>query len=675
MKAFMYLLFAGFLFAVTPLHATPPFEFRKIKAEDIDLEYYRNKYPDEPAVIIGDIGSYEFKNTSESSIGINLTQTTRILILNEAGLEMGDYSIPFYNDGNISESITKFRAFVYNNDGRRIKRTRVRIRDGYLYEAGDNWYILNYALPDVKVGSVIDIQYEKLSDFVFEMKNWDFQGLIPVEYSELNVTIPSMFNHIFRFRGFFTPEQDEVSTKTTRFSFRVPMEVNPGVIRLSQPVRIKDESHYYRFVARDIEPFKVEPYTDNLENYLGRMYFEIAEMNYPDVDEENITEAWAEVNRNILRYPNFGGYFLLSKLATKDLASTADSLSLDFKEKIEWALKTINEKVSWNGVSEFRARTAPAWVLERGSGNTAEINLLLIALLSNMEIEVFPVLLSTVDNGSIILSAPNTSQWNYVIALVKTPEGDDILLDGSVPHPAFDYLPDRAVNDKGLLLHDSIAQWICLEQNIHQTDKKLYDLTLDENGDLSGSMEVKVYGFGKYSLLQYMDFIGEDTFWEVYSEGIGAQFTNASIERNNDNDYPFTIKADIHLPGYAQIIGNEVLLPALLFETLEENPFKEEKRLYPVFYDSKLESYSYFKISIPDHFSISHIPENKSESWNSFCHEYIYKITENEINIETRDIRGERKVEPAHYSEFRNYVDQQVRNNNDNFIFLIGSEL
>ena len=66
------------------------------------------------------------------------------------------------------------------------------------------------------------------------------------------------------------------------------------------------------------------------------------------------------------------------------------------------------------------------------SGNVADLNLLLTAMLRQMHIDAYPAILTTLDKGVGNLSFPLPDDYNYLICVANI-DGRQVLMDASQP--------------------------------------------------------------------------------------------------------------------------------------------------------------------------------------------------------------------------------------------------
>lgn len=665
MRTLIFILFFANLLLINPAGAQSPFEFGKMTPSEMDLDYYRDKYPGEPAVVIGDVADCRFGYATKKGFQFQLNREMRIIILTEAGLDYGDFSIPYYESSDGREEINRFRAHVYNLEGNKVNRTRIRDRDGYTQDRQNNWKEMTFALPEVTVGSVIEVRYTIISDFLFHLRDWRFQREIPVLHSEYSLNLPSFFVYYGRYYGLFDLDirEQEDSSDNWRISRKVQTimgEVDGDVLN------VRARSTIFRWAAFDVPPLKPEPFTDNIRNYQARLFFEFTREQWPDEEPKHYTTTWNDVGKYLENHDDFGKF--LNESSSDLWSLLPEKLPQSPEEKLWTALEVIHKTVKWNNDASFLAENSPKEVLNMGTGNSAEVNLLLVAILRIIGMESYPVAVSTVGNGSLFSDSPTITQWNYVVALVKMPDGKDVLLDATVPEPIPGYLPQRAINGNGRAIDPDMNEWVKLETQIDAREQNHYNLSLNENGDLSGSFEMQIGSFGKYKLVQELAMLGEERFWDQLINHSNIQLSNESIQYDIKDDRPIILKADIHIPAYASGIGDELIIPVLLFETLEDNVFQSEERQYPVFFNNTLNSVTIIHLDIPDNMTVSYKPENKSRKWGRFSYDLMTEETETGLKITWLNHRQIRTVPQRNYSGFRTFHNRMIEDNLENII-------
>ncbi len=124
------------------------FTFNNISREDMDLEKWTGRYPDQPAVVIGDIGEcwFEFcerKGTPQYA----LKRTFRLMVLTPEGNDYGNFPIQFYETKDGKEKVWKMKGNVYNLEAGKIKKTSVTQSHSFENDLGNNWKELEFHSP------------------------------------------------------------------------------------------------------------------------------------------------------------------------------------------------------------------------------------------------------------------------------------------------------------------------------------------------------------------------------------------------------------------------------------------------------------------------------------------------------------------------------------------------
>lgn len=114
-------------------------------------------------------------------------------------------------------------------------------------------------------------------------------------------------------------------------------------------------------------------------------------------------------------------------------------------EKASELLATLQGHFVWNGVRDYFSYTAGAKAFKDKTGTAADINLSLVAGLTALGLDAYPVVLSTRGSGSMHPEYPNFEKMNYVVALVKI-DGKEYFADATkdfAPRLAAHPLPER----------------------------------------------------------------------------------------------------------------------------------------------------------------------------------------------------------------------------------------
>ncbi|MBS4014672.1 MAG: DUF3857 domain-containing protein [Bacteroidetes bacterium] len=661
------------LSAKQSLSQKPVFEYGKITAKDLDVEKYKQKYPGAHAVVIGDVGECKFNMETVDQVHAKFqyifTQTTRIIILDEKDLDYGNISIPYYEGENSKMTITNFRANVHNLKSGKVSSTRVRQRDGSVMEYESQMRTLNYSLPDVSNGSVIEYRYTIVSDFYRRLPEWRFQSLIPVEHSEYNLDLPAFFNYRLRYRGFEELTVNSQRAYTESMSYKKTSQVygktvDAGIIKVNVP------GTRYRWVAKNMPALIAEPLIDNIQNYASAISFELLSMDITQYDHNTVVthyaNTWNEVASALNGHNDFGGFLMQAPIAISELLNITPTG--DTEKDVKTAYYELQKKIKWNKNNSVTARRTPAEVISRGNGNSAEINLLLCALLRNMGITADPVVLSTVDNIKLSEN-PTFSELNYVIVAVPDKNGKNMFLDATEQYLPAGYLPIRALNGKAVILTSSRANFINISNPEPRKTVKNYFLKINEAGEFEGHFENQYLQYNSYLALKDYHLKGREFFSTNFSSIEGLDLKDYEIITPDVPGDVFITKGKFSLKNATTFKDNEISFLPLLIESIKEHPFKSETRRYPIEYFVTETEEITVTIEFPETFRIKNIPEPHTILWGR-TFSYDYKISEegNKITISTRRDIMETPVQADRYNGIVDFHNRIVRKNLESII-------
>ncbi len=607
-KTFNLITFYLFIFLTIPfyLHAQKKIvKFGKITKEELEMSVY-DKDTSAEAVVLFDYGVSEIEYSSEKGFVLQFVNHTRIKILKKEGLEYANVEIPL-NIGrtNVGEKLGSLKAQTYNLENNKIVISKLSRKDVFEEDASQHLKLKKFALPNVRVGSVIEYKYTIASEF-FYIKPWYFQSDIPVVWSEYQTIIPGYFKFKHFLGNYLSPYIQETST------LLAPFPGGGGTYQLNKK----------RYVYKDVPAFRNEDYITTPKDYLAKIEFEHLSTEIPGKGIETYTSSWGEICNKLMVREDFGGALNRSGIV-KDLALLVNNNNKP-EQKMVTAYNLLRKKMKWNGYSGIYAETTLRAAYNKNEGNTAEINLLLVNLLRAVGIEAYPTLVSTRSHGKINKYYPKQSSFNYVVAYVRI-NGKHLFLDASDDYVAPGELPYQCLNGEGLVVLQANPQWIKLRST--ETYKKSISvlMKISENGlkaDLmrrSFSLDARKlrYNILKKGKKEYIkEYTDKQEDWDI---------KDYIIQNETDFSKPVVEKISISEFSNIDTDADLIYLPAIIVDDEITNPFTSEERKYPVDFGVPISIKYVLNFQVPDGFEIDETPQSSAVVLPEKAAFFIYK--------------------------------------------------
>ena len=143
---------------------------------------------------------------------------------------------------------------------------------------------------------------------------------------------------------------------------------------------------------------KEEAYVNNIDNYSSSISHELAMTNYPNTPMKYYSTDWESVVKTIYKDDDFGPELNKTGYFEEDVNKLLTGLNT-MPEKIAAIFNYVKTTVKWNNYKGYSCNDGVRKAYKDKTGNTAEINLMLTAMLRYAGMNANPVLLSTRDNG------------------------------------------------------------------------------------------------------------------------------------------------------------------------------------------------------------------------------------------------------------------------------------
>ncbi|KAF2509896.1 DUF3857 domain-containing protein [Flavobacterium foetidum] len=529
---------------------------------------------------------------------------TRIKIYKKEGYDWANQKVWYYNN-TLNEKVLFSDAVTYNLVNNKIEKTKLKT-DGVFDEVLSKYRAQKkITMPNVKEGSVIEFRYTIKSSTNFMIREWDFQTSIPVNYSEFKVLYPEYYVFKPRQKGFVFPK---IATTTRTKSIVVTSTI---VGFMNQTETRKEEVNYIEtettYTAHDFPALKDENYVNNINNYRASIEHELSFVQFPNKPIKEYSTDWNSVVRRIYEYEDFGlelnktGYF--EEDLNKILAATKTT-----DERMLAILNHVKSNVKWNGVNGYGCDNGVKKAYKEKSGNVADINLMLIAMLRYSGLTANPVLVSTRSNG--VAFFPSINAFNYVIVAVETPDGD-VLLDATDKYSIPNVLPMRTLNWVGRLIrNDGTSREIDLMPKRTSSDIVFINYTIDSEGKIAGQTRRQCSDYNAMISRENFEKLKEDEYLEKLENNSG-KIEVSEYSRMNEKDLLAPIIETYSFKGdnLCEVMGGKIYINPMLFFTQHKNPFKQEVRQYPVDFGFPFLNKYNITIKIPDGFTIDTLPK------------------------------------------------------------------
>ncbi|MDG2432859.1 DUF3857 domain-containing protein [Flavobacterium sp.] len=621
------------------------------------------------AAVLFEKGKNSFEYSEGKGFVMNTEVKVRIKIYKKEGYDWANKSLRYYIGSGAAEKLSFSDAVTYNLVNGKIEKTKLR-SDGTFDEVLNKyWGQKKIIMPNVKEGSVIEYSYSYRTESISSPRDWYFQRIIPVNYSEYKMNVPEYFTYNTNLRGFYNPKIT-VEKGMNAFTLTSKERVSNGMAL--KTVFSSDKVEYVEtrttYVSENLPAINDEVFVNNVDNYTVSLVQELAMTKYPNQPFKSYSTDWASVVKTIYDYDDFGPELNKTGYFEDDLKVVLANLTKP-EEKIDAILKHIKSIVKWNDYYGYSCNDGVKKAYKDKAGNVAEINLMLTAMLRYAGLNANPVLVSTRSNG--IAMFPNRTAFNYVIAAVENGAGYT-LLDASDRNSEPDVLPSRALNWFGRLIRkDGSSVEIDLMPSKLSNDIITIMYAIDEKGVVTGKLRRQRDTHNAMLFRNSQKNLKEEAYIEKL-ENDNNKIDIQSYTRTNENDLNLPLIESLSFTGsnFSEIIGGKIYIKPLLSFTGSQNPFKQENRLYPIDFGFPfMDKYSVI-IAIPEGYTVERIPESINLVFENEVANFRYLTTISESTIQIMAINQINLpiVTSENYPTLKEYFQKIVDKQNEKVV-------
>ena len=540
---------------------------------------------------------------SSGSLKLILSTKKRIKVLKEEGKDKANGGISYMFNGHRSgecEILAKLKATAYNMVDGKLVKTKMEGNMVNHEDVTKTLRLTKYTVPQVTVGTVIEVEYEIESDFISHIDDWWAQSEIPVMYTSFDVTVPEYFDFSVDERG----------------SYRLENKIEDTSMNLAAGIQCRGKR--YQFFGRNLPALRKKKMLYAPQSYGQRVSMELRSIQIPGSMTKYFTANWDDVDKRLLDDDEFGGRLGKNPLKTEmQEAGVADIA--DPVERIMAIYRLLKDRVKWNDHYTLYAESAGK-VLKERSGSNASINFILINMLKDAGFEAYPAVMRSRDNGFLTIRA-TVKEFNTFVVAVKV--GDKFsYLDGSIEDGWLDVLPDNLLVDRARIVSkDKPAEWVDLRGVSESKSRSMVKGELQADGTLHADIQTKYTGLEAASLRHdFRTATDSATFVSELAQELNCEIESLTLTHHHGLGPD--VERNMHVTKQYDAAGDIIYLNPWVLTVMSENPLTEEQRTLPVEFPCLHTENLATVITLPEGYVVEELPKSlmiKSEDGKLSC--------------------------------------------------------
>ena len=558
-----------------------------------------------------DWGSVDFLGHSRELVyfATQYTRRVRIKILKEKGLSYANVVIPYlaYDD---YEKIENLVAYTYNlDDAGNVKSTKVSKASIYKKKINSGFSKMIIAFPEVKPGSVIEYSYNLQRGLSYYINDWDFQGKIPVRYSEYNVTMPTYLH--FKEKPFIAGNMETRQVESKTIS-----TLNPSNDMYEYTI-IKS------YTMRNVKGLSQEPFMGSEKDYRQRIEFLLSQVEVYNNETIDLATSWSIMVDGLKKSKYFG--LQLEAFMPKTLSLVEEWKAIpDMKTRIKTIFRYVQENMTSDNSESIFSYDGVEDAYRNKTGNTADINLLLLNLLMKADVKAYPILFSTRDHGLVNTYYPEINQFNTVMVYVPV-DAKYWIMDASDKLSPCTLIPVQVVNTSGFLVQGEGGKWVeILEDKVKYKVFTAIKAEVDQEGKITGEATVNCSGYAKKDRSSYWT-KNKEEFKQKFFSIPDISMTLDDIQVNNVYTDSLPLEQKGKFKYMLSHSGEYIHFSVNIFSGIEKNPFIAEQRISDIDYGYLQHYIIAGSFNIPDGYAFDALPENISQ--NHFLYYELQSIS------------------------------------------------
>lgn len=525
------------------------------------------------------VGSGSFKTIT--------TKRSRIKIFKKEGFEFANTKITYSKSRQTRISDIEALLHYLDNNGQ-IVTVKLTEKDLFKNKSKKGYSTVSFTFSEVREGCIIELQYVRTDKNAVRTKPWILQNDIPTSCSEYTIDLPD-----------FIPMKDRILTNTLKVESKTDT-VKGGILQ---------KTHFKKnYWAKNLPVFKTEPYMSSLKDNLERVEFHLGSTGFLPVTV-NAGIQWTIINDLFNSSSLMGGLKKREIPGTKSLVDSAKNIK-KISERIHFVLNKVQQRIKWDEeLSFFPENIENSW--KSGTGNSAEINMVLINLLLKSGVDAYMLLTSSRENGKIDKTFPSPGQFDG-LQVLAVDTGTNYILDAKEQYLSYAVTPPSIANREAFLINNKGGAWVSVEETrpLIKTISSV-QANLNEDGLMNGMAIITSFDYAK---AQQLSKTQEEQEQERNSKSrIRDNDFNLTIDSTiveNESNSLLPLKQTLYFTYEPSISDPFYFIAPTFLSSFRKTPFIDTVRHTNIDFNSAQYYLNTMNLTIPENFEIAELPKN-----------------------------------------------------------------
>ena len=594
---------------------------------DINTLPASDQYPNSGAIILHDEAKIE--TFGDEDDGWTMYSRHRIVkIFDIRGHQYANMAVPF-SPGNEIEDL---QARTISPSG---KITIVNPNNIYDISLYPNFMLYSdqraklFTFPAIENNSVVEYRYNvryKRHNFG---NSWTFQDNIPVLFSKFEINIPSESEPVYKLSG---------------------IKIEPTIKKAPKGFKSK-----YTWEVQDMPAMESEIGMPARKHMLARL-------NIASVS----TKSWKDVGD---WYRRLSKSQMIVSEELKNLVLDITHRKVENSEKLkaiyQWVIENIRYISVSIGIGSYQPHLADEIFLNR-YGDCKDMSTLLCTMAKEANIDVYPVIISTWQNGNVDSSIVSVGQFNHLIAYCPSLGENGIWMDATDNACQYGALPWY---DQGRLVlvvteDSSVFKLTPKLKYLSNRTKMEWQVDLESDGSAKIKGENRSWG-AQANDLRYDLLIKSEKDKNIWMEKMIAEkcifskLDSMSISGTNPIKDPLIINYTFSTERFTNKVDNDLIFcPGDISSFNLSDYFMEEERAYPVQFKFGMQKQVNLTINIPKDWQVKTEGEDKNIKSDFGEASWRWYTRDNKLHIRNLFILNGDGVDPIDYPEFKSFLKE-----------------